>query len=354
MRLARDEVVAGLERWFRARGADRVAFDDLRQHTEGFSWQTYTLVASVDGGPPRGLAVRREPEDGLLAPYDTPLQYRIHRAVLDAGTVPMPGLVALETDPSYLGMPFYVMERLVGHVPVQWQPDDPRAFPDEAARRRLGLEFVDVLARIHAVDWRAAGLADDLGDPADADEAAHVQVEHWARYAHDARLVELPALRRAIAWLRANVATSGRVTLVHGDYRLGNFMIDDAGRINGIFDWELAHVSDPVEDIAYSGLRLFRGRSPLLSHLLERDDYLARYAERTGLVIDPDVFRFWTVLGYCKASASHLRAARAFEDGANDDLRLAAMGHQVLHVLRGLRQDLPPDLSLVPSGEAAR
>lgn len=339
--LARDEVLAGLRSWYRAGGADDVVLGDLHQHTEGFSWQTSTLTVSLDGGPPRGVAVRREPEDGLLAPYDTPLQYRIHQAVLDAGTVPIPDLVALETDRSFLGMPFYVMERLEGHVPVQWRPDDPVAFPDDATRRRLGLEFVDVLARIHAVDWRAAGLAADLGAPADADEAARIQVEHWARYAHDAQLVELPALRRAIAWLRANVATSGRVTLVHGDYRLGNFMIDSAGHINGIFDWELAHVSDPVEDIAYSGLRLFRGRSPLLSHLLEQDDYLARYADRTGLTIDPEVFRFWTVLGYCKASASHLRAARAFEDGANDDLRLAAMGHQVLHVLRGLRQDLP-------------
>jgi aminoglycoside phosphotransferase (APT) family kinase protein len=252
----------------------------------------------------------------------------------------MPGLVALEQDPAYLGMPFYVMERLRGHVPVQWQPEDPLAFPDEDARRRLGEQFVDVLAEIHAIDWRDAGLT-DLGETEDGDAAARMQLEHWERYYTDARLVEIPSLRRAIGWLHANVAASGRVALVHGDYRLGNFMIDDQRRINGVFDWELAHVSDPVEDIAYSGLRLFRGRSPLLSHLLPAADYFARYQARTGLTIAPDVFRWWTVLGYLKASASHLRAARAFEDGANGDLRLAAMGHQVLYVLRGLEQDLP-------------
>lgn len=343
MTLARDELLAGLRAWLRARGAREVELADVREHTEGFSWQTYTLTIALDGAPARGIAVRREPEDGLLAPYDTARQYRIHRVVLDAGTVPMPGLVALEMDPSWLGMPFYVMDRLEGHVPVQWRPDDPVAFPDAGARQRLGLEFVDVLARIHQVDWAEAGLDEDA--PADSDAAARAQVEHWAGYYHDARLVEVPAIRRAIAWLHANVATSGRVRLVHGDYRLGNFMIDHQGHINGIFDWELAHVSDPVEDIAYSGLRLFRGRSPLLSHLLERGEYLRRYEERSGLAVEPDVFRFWTVVGYLKASASHLRAARAFEDGANGDLRLAAMGHQVLHVLRGLDRDLPREVA---------
>lgn len=341
MTLRRPEVVTGLTRWFAEHlGTDVLELTDLRQHTEGFSWQTYTATVASPGAAPRGYAIRREPEDGLLAPYDTAQQYRIHQAVVDHSSVPMPTLTALELDPGYLGMPFYVMERLEGHVPVQWRPDDPVAFPDDEARRALGRQFVDILARIHDIDWRAAGLL-DLGDPADSDEAARTQIEHWDRYYTDSRLVEIPALRRAIGWLRANVATSGRVVLVHGDYRLGNFMIDGGRRINGIFDWELAHISDPVEDIAYSGLRLFRGRSPLLSNLLSREEYFARYEERTGLAVAADVYRFWTVLGYLKASASHLRATRAFEDGANGDLRLAAMGHQVLHVIRGLDADLP-------------
>lgn len=340
MSTSRDEVVDGLRRWFaRLLGTDDVQLRDLRQHTEGFSWQTYTMVV-VDDGQAHPRAVRREPEDGLLAPYDTEQQYRIHRAVLEHSDVPMPHLIALELDPSWVGMPFYVMERLEGHVPVQWAPDDPLAFPNEDARRHVGQQFVDVLADIHAIDWRRAGLT-DLGDPANSDEAALAQLEHWERYYTDARLVELPALRRAIAWLRANVATSGQVSLVHGDYRLGNFMLDEHRAINGIFDWELAHVSDPVEDIAYSGLRLFRGRSPLLSNLLHPDEYLERYADRSGLQVEPEVLQWWTVLGYVKASASHVRATRAFEDGANGDLRLAAMGHQVLHVLRGLERDLP-------------
>ena len=151
--------------------------------------------------------------------------------------------------------------------------------------------------------------------------------------------MELPLLRYAIDWLRSNVACSGTLTLCHGDYRIGNFMLAD-GTINGIFDWELAHVSDPVEDIAYSGLPLFRGRNPLLSQLLDRETFFNRYEELTGLRVDPDAFHFWTVLGLLKAAASHLRGSRAFEDGRIGDLRLAAMGHQVQYVLRHVAREL--------------
>lgn len=330
--------------WLAARwGTDSCTVDDLKRHAEGFSWETYTATAicrrAEHGVEQRGVAVRREPEDGLLAPYDAAQQYTIHATVQDASDVPMPELIGLETDPDALGRPFYVMERVEGHVPVQWKPDDPIAFPTDAARQALGREFVDVLAQIHAIDWRNTALVEVLEAPEDAQAAAHAQLDLWEqRYERDV-LVEVPLLRQAVAWARANVRTSGEVALVHGDYRLGNFMISQ-GRIVAVFDWELAHLSDPVEDIAYSGLRLFRGRSPRFSHLLEPDDFLRRYRDRSGLTVDAQVLRFWTVVGLIKAAIPHITAARAFEDGRADDLRLAAMGHQVGHVLRHLAAEL--------------
>jgi aminoglycoside phosphotransferase (APT) family kinase protein len=334
----------GLVAWLAHRlGADDVDVDDVRRHAEGFSWITWTLTVrfvDADGVPQeRGLAIRREPEDGLLAPYDAAQQHAVHAAVEQHSRVPVAPLLWLERDPGVLGRPFYVMERLHGHVPVQWQPDDPVAFPTETARHDLGLQFVDVLAEVHATDWRAAGLDAHLHVPASARDAALHEIARWERLYADAALLEVPLLRSAIGWLRANVATSGVVVLAHGDYRIGNFMVRD-GRIVGVFDWELAHLSDPVEDIAYSALPLFRGRSPRFSHLLEADVYFDRYRERTGLHVDPEVFRFWTVLGHLKAAAPHVRACRAFEDGRAGDLRLAAMGHQLLYVLRSLADEL--------------
>lgn len=338
-------VAGALTPWFGERlGVAGVEIVDLRRHAEGWSWQTYTMDVewpSPETREPlrRGYAVRVEPHDGLLAPYDIDGQYRLHRAVLDHSDVPMADLYWLEHDASVLGMPFYVMERLRGVVPVQWRGNDPAVFPSDEARRDIGLQFVDIQARIHGVDWRGAEL--DLPGAAhdEPGASAHYWIDRWARYYADSALVELPLMRYAIAWLRANAAWSGSLTLCHGDYRIGNFMLRD-GVVKGIFDWELAHVSDPVEDIAYSGLPLFRGRNPLLSQLLARDEYFARYEERTGLRVDPGVFHFWTVLGLVKAAASHLRGSRAFEDGRIGDLRLAAMGHQVQYVLRHIAAEL--------------
>lgn len=331
-----------LRPWFAARfEADTVDLVDVRRHTEGFSWQTYTfdVVWTDDGGRPhrRGVAVRRQPEDGLLAPYDVAGQYRLQAVLARSTPVPVPDVIDLETDPAVFGMPFFAMDRVDGIVPVQWQGDDRSVFPDDGARRRIGLDFVDTLATIHAVDV-TAGLDAVLPGPGGADVAT-AEIDRWEAFLDDAVVVEVPLLRSAIAWCRANRATSGRVGLCHGDYRIGNFMVSD-GRINAVFDWELAHIGDPVEDLAWAGLPLFRGRSPLVSQLLAWDETLDRYHERTGLVVDPDVLRFWTVLGMVKAAAPHIRAARAFEDGRSHDLRLAAMGHQTLHVLRRLADEI--------------
>jgi aminoglycoside phosphotransferase (APT) family kinase protein len=332
-------VEAALAEWFADRlAAERVELSELHRHTEGFSWQTYTMLArwTDAAGVPReqGFAVRVEPTDGLLAPYDIDGQYRLHDAVLDQPGIPMPKLFWLEKDRSVLGMPFYVMERVTGRVPVQWRAHDPEMFPTAAVRHNIGLQFVDALAAIHAVELKGGWLEyfQVFDDP---QASARAQVEYWADYYERSALVPIPTLDYAVSWLRRNVACSPRLSLVHGDYRIGNFMVRD-DVIVSIFDWELAHVSDPVEDIAYSGLPLFRGRNPMLSHLLMPEEYFARYEQRTGLRVEPEVFHFWTVLGLVKASASHVRASRAFEDGRGDDLRLAAMGHQVQFVVRHL------------------
>lgn len=313
----------------------------VRRHTEGFSWQTFTFDYHWTDGDGveqnRGVAIRREPEDGLLAPYDIVGQYRLHE-LLTRTPIPVPALIGLETGADLLGMPFYAMERVDGVVPVQWHGNDSTIFPDDDARHRVGLEFVDTLAEIHAIDPARNDFDRLIPGPGD-DDPGTAELDRWERFLDDATLVEVPLLRAAIDWCRRNHAISDRTALCHGDYRIGNFMLRD-GHIVAVFDWELAHVGDPVEDLAWAGLRLFRGRSPLMSQLLPIDEALDRYRDRTGLAVEPDVFRFWTVVAMIRAAAPHVRAAAAFEHGRSHDLRLAAMGHQTTHVLRQLASEL--------------
>jgi aminoglycoside phosphotransferase (APT) family kinase protein len=328
-----EQVRAALEAWFGDRLGGDVAVADLKRHAEGWSWQTYTMTVR-GGGEEQGFAVRRQPESGLLEPYDIEGQYRLHRAVVDHSDVPMPGLRWLEMDPAILGMPFYVMDRVVGKVPVQWAGDDPEIFPDGDTRSAMGHDFVDILARIHAIEPAATGMS----IPATTDEAALDQIAHWESVYNDSVLVEVPVIRWLIGWLRANLTTSGKVGLVHGDYRIGNFMVDKAD-IVAVFDWELAHIGDPVFDVAWAALPLFRGRHPdMASQLLPVGEFLDRYQQATGTALDPAVFRFWTMFSHLRAVVPQLRAAKAFEEGA-PDLRLAAMGHQYLYVLRQLVEE---------------
>lgn len=336
------DVASAVMPWLSERlGVDVTDLVDFRRHTEGFSWQTYTFEAQwrlPDGSTQsRGVALRRQPEDGLLAPYDVVGQYRLHE-MLTTTDVPVPGLIGLETGSDTLGMPFYAMDRVDGVVPVQWQGNDPAIFPDDETRRSIGEQFIDTLATIHHTPWRDAGLGDLLPGPAGTDPAT-AELDRWEQFLDGATLVEIPLLRAAFDWCRRNTATSSEVTLCHGDYRIGNFMLRDAQMV-AVFDWELAHIGDPVEDLAWAALKLFRGKSPLMSQLLPVDVALERYTARTRTAVDHEVFRFWTVVAMIRAAAPHVRAAAAFESGRSSDLRLAAMGHQSLHVLRQLAGEL--------------
>jgi aminoglycoside phosphotransferase (APT) family kinase protein len=305
--------------------------EDLVRHAEGWSWHTYTFTLR-DGSASRGIAIRRQPEDGLLAPYDIDAQYRLHETLEKRTAVPIPALIALEHDASVLGMPFYAMERINGRVPVQWKPKDPDVFPSDAARRSLGEQFVAILAAIHGTDTTPLGFLPGASDP---QRTTLTQLTRWRDMYDTSVLVHEPLLRYTFDWLTDNVPPPVRVGLCHGDYRIGNFIIND-GRIVTILDWELAHVGDVAADVAWAALPLFRGRSPLYSHLLAHDEFLDFYERNGGPVIGTDSFTYWTIFNLVKAAVPHIRAARAFEDGGSNDLRLAAMGHQAIHIYKHL------------------
>jgi aminoglycoside phosphotransferase (APT) family kinase protein len=328
--VTRPELSRALAAWLGERiGAADVVISDLHRHTEGFSWETYTLEAAWDAGrQAKGFAVRVEPVDGINAPYDAAQQYALLAKLRRSTEIPLPEVYWMEPDPAVLGTPFYVMERVPGTVPVPW---GKRLFASEAERERIGLQFVDIQAMIHLVDWREIGL-DDLAAGRDPHACAVAAVDRWSDYFSNAVLVDVPTLRLAIAWLRANMAWSDRMVLVHGDYRIGNFIVHD-GDINCILDWEYTHVGDPLQDLAFTSLRMFRGRSPLVSRLLEPERYFARYSELTGIAVPPGVMRFWTVLVLLRAAAGYARSCAAFEAGRTGDLRLPRMGPRMYYLL---------------------
>jgi aminoglycoside phosphotransferase (APT) family kinase protein len=326
--------------WFSEKLGQPVTVTGLSRSAEGFSWVIYTLTVTADapaaGGQGRWeFAIRQEPEDGVLAPYDVHGQHTLNSAVARQKAVPVPAIYWLEMDPGVLGKPFYVMERMHGSVPT---PDVRQPFGSEE-RSQLAGQLVDYLVAIHRIDWAGPDFDGVLRVPATAAHAASQELALWTEYYERAALVQMPAVQLGLSWLRANLPDTDRLVFCHGDYRNGNFMVDQ-GNITAIFDWELAHVGDPVEDLGWCAMRAFQGRSGLVAHLLTEEEFIGRYEDQTGLHVDPDALRFWRVLGNLKAFCAYIRGCQAFEEHRTNDLRLAAFGHRGLYLVKGILDEI--------------
>jgi aminoglycoside phosphotransferase (APT) family kinase protein len=214
-----------------------------------------------------------------------------------AGTdVPVPAMLHLCTDPAVLGAPFYVMDLVDGHV---CRESLPAGYADEPAqRRRIGEGLVDVLAALHDVDPGAVGLA-EFGRP---DGYLERQVRRWVKQWDATRIAGHDALDALAADLAADVPTTQRHTVVHGDYRLDNTLLDPdrPGRIAAVLDWEMSTLGDPLADLGIllgywsqaddSGARLEALVVPaatVLPGFPTRQEVAGLYADRTGLDLSP-------------------------------------------------------------------
>ncbi len=336
--MADDILATRLERFLGARLPGTVRVTALERSTEGFSQETFAFDAELTHADGRREARRwiakREPVAGLLEPYDLGPEFRVLHALSD-DPLPSPPTPWFTTDPADLDRPFYVMERIDGDVPIPAPGDGEGPF-SEAERATLGPDVVDALAQLHAIDWRARDLA-FLGVPTAGTGIAAREVERWEKRIADSGLAVDPPLAEALRWLRANLPSTDEITLVHGDYRLGNFLVRD-GRLTGILDWEMVHLGDPLEDVAWCSSSLWRAGTPMAAGLMTPDEFAARYAQSSGRVADPGRLRFYDVLAIVKMIAIMLTGIRAFRDGRTTDLRMAIFDHQLpfLYLLLGM------------------
>jgi aminoglycoside phosphotransferase (APT) family kinase protein len=238
--------------------------------------------------------VLRRPPLGHVLPtaHDMAREYRVISG-LATTDVPVPRAYAFCDDNEVNGAPFYVMEKVDGVIPRT--PEDIALMTRDDARR-CSEELVDVLARIHAVDYAAVGLA-DFGRP---DGYLERQVRRWNQQwerSKEAGCPDAPAIDELARRLRDALPESGPPTIVHGDYRLDNTMLapNDYGRVVAVLDWEMATLGDPLADLGL--FLLYWGRSEaqvvatgaLISTdagFLSRDDVVDRYAKQANRSLD--------------------------------------------------------------------
>jgi aminoglycoside phosphotransferase (APT) family kinase protein len=247
---------------------------------------------------------------------------------------PRPFLLCEDTE--IVGSVFYVMERRRGLVVRSEEP--PELDDRPAERRRASAALVDALADLHAVDIRAHGL-DSLGKPAGfVERQVRGWAERWRRSQTD-ELVEMDALA---AWLSERVPPDPeRPTLVHGDYKLDNVMLDagDVGSVVGVFDWEMSAVGDPLVDL---GILLgywvhtaaaAGGRRDTVSAVTNREGWftreevLERYGARAGR--DLSGVGFYEVFAVFKLAVVLQQIFFRYRRGQTDDPRFAGLGERV-------------------------
>ena len=297
---------------------------------EGHSNVTYTLQRGETE-----LVLRRPPR-GPLPPsaHDVLREARVLSAL--AGRARVPAVLAVCDDPSLIGAPFYVMEKLDGEVVTSAVP---AALDTPADRARMGEDLVDALVEVHAVDWRAAGL-ESFGKPTGYLER---QLRRFLGLWEHNRTRDVPAVESVAEWLAANLPESGPATIVHGDYRLGNVMLapDAPARVVAVFDWEMATIGDPLADVGYLCAVWVDRRDPPgglfeLSSVTRQDgvplreELVARYEERSGRSITD--IRWYRTLALWKSVVFMEGNYKRAVSGATDDPYLKGFGEGVLEL----------------------
>ena len=285
---------------------------------EGHSNVTYLLER---GG--ERFVLRRPPRPPLPPSAHDVLREARLLAALEPTPVRVPRVLAVCSDESLLGVPFYVMEYIEGTVVTSELPA-PLDVPKE--RRRLGEQLIDALVEIHSVDWRAVGL-DTFAKHSGYLER---QLRRFTALWEHNKTRELPVVAEVGRWLAENMPTTPRTTIVHGDYRLGNVMVanDAPARIVAIFDWEMSTLGDPLADLGYLTVTWSQPGDPetMFSSLSAitrregfptRDELIARYAERTGF--DVTNLRWYQALALWKAAVFMEGNYKRLLAGTTDD-----------------------------------
>ena len=235
-----DAALAALSIWLRPLLGP--AFDrrlTVRQYQGGQSNPTYHLATSAGD-----FVLRKKPPGKLLpSAHAVEREYRVMRA-LAGSHVPVPQMLGLCEDAAVVGTPFFVMR----HVPGRLMGARFAQHGTLAERRALNADLVRVLAALHRVDWRAAGL-EGFGRP---ERFFERQMARWGAQWDASRTAPMPAMESLRDWLPRHLPMAEEATIVHGDYRLGNTLVHPTEpRLAAVLDWELSTIGHPLADLAY-------------------------------------------------------------------------------------------------------
>ena len=315
------QVARRLEAWWHARTGEAVRIDPCVRIAGGASRATYRFVVHAQGraDAPQAFVLRLDPVSSLI---ETERQREFMALQAFHGTdVPVPQPLWLESSAQALGSPFFIMQAIDG---AEAGPLKLMAAPYAQHHAHIGHQKWSILGRIAAADPDALGLTQYM--PALAPTACwRHELDHWEAVLDADALEPQPVQRAAIRWMRRHPpAAPARVSVVHGDFRTGNLMIDPHGTLRAVLDWEMVHLGDPLEDLAWSLNRVWCfHRDERRGGFLPREQAIALWEAASGLKVDPQSLHWWEVFNCLKGQAIWLSAAKEFQSGTVTDSMMA-------------------------------
>jgi aminoglycoside phosphotransferase (APT) family kinase protein len=291
------EVCDSLSRWLATKlpaGSDPTVCNVNAPASNGFSNETILCTATWrEGGEPADhrLVVRIAPTKHLLfLDADFSLQYRVMKTLADGGAgMPLPPLGWYEEDPSWMGVPFFIMDHVDGRVPADNLPYTMEGWVIEATpqeQEQMWWSGLDALAEVHRTDWRGLGL-DWLGDPDRGKPGLDQQLTYYREFLDwSSKGRPQPVAEASWEWLvEHRPAEEGDVVLCWGDSRIGNIIWDDF-RPRAVLDWEMATLGQCELDLGwwlYFDRQFTEGLSlPRPAGFPSREATIERYSELMG------------------------------------------------------------------------
>lgn len=305
-----------------AAGATSADITTMSPLTGGAIQENWLLTANFAAGPMSGtqeLVLRTDADSGVAASLSRAQEFAVLCAAWQGGVL-VPEPLWLCEDSAIIGKPFYVMRRVSGTALGRTIVKDTELGGDrQALARRLGEE----LAKIHQIAPPRDDLAFlDFPVLSPAQDA----VLRYRTYL-DGLGIPHPALEWGLRWCELNAPPIGDVTLVHQDFRTGNYMVDGSG-LTAVLDWEFCAWGDPLSDLGWFCAACWRfGRDDLeAGGIANREPFYQGYEEVSGRKIDAEAMIYWELMAHIRWAVIALQQGARTLSGKESSLDLALTG----------------------------
>jgi aminoglycoside phosphotransferase (APT) family kinase protein len=305
-----------------ASGAKSASVTRFERMSGGAVQENWALDADLVGGPLEGAhrwVLRLDAPATVIESLTRAEEFKVLQAMHEADVLAPRPFWSCEDD-SVIGRRFFIMERLPGVAAGHKVARDPTLVPD---RKRLAAQLAENLARIHAVKPPHPALGFLRTTLARDNIARH------RRYL-DSLDERYPVLEWGLRWCETRAPEREAVTFVHGDYRTGNYLVDQ-GRLAGILDWEFAAWGNPLQDVGWIFAKCWRmgQHHYVVGGVADPEDFLPVYESAAGRRIEPAALIYWQVMAHLRWAMIALQQRERHRSGVELSLELALTGHIV-------------------------